>query len=166
LAAAAHEAGLLKAEKERLRARGKEQKQIISSLQGDVEEKDALLAALHKRNEQRAQKEAAASAMAPNVEDKKDRARRDADELKTRLQKVKGEHATRLKQKNVLIQTLRRQLKATADRLQKAEDAAARRATLNAVQAEQQQQQQQQQQGSVGNKSGGAAPASPATVFV
>lgn len=118
----------LNEENERLRKRVAEQRQAITEVEGRLEEQKQLCEALAKRKEvaqafsqsldrgQVAQGGVTTSSAA-NAPVSNSTARRQADELKEQLAQLKTENAQRIKQKNVLIMTLRRQLKSLSEKI-------------------------------------------------
>ena len=116
----------LTSENERLLKKVAEQRQAIVEVEGRLEDQKQLCEALAKRKDvaqafsqslDRNPLVATPAAAAPAAPSTNATARRQAEDLKEQLVQQKNEHAQRIKQKNVLIMTLRRQMKALGDKV-------------------------------------------------
>lgn len=109
----------LTAEQQRLKRRLAQQQDKVTSLTGELDEQHQLMDALKARKEHHAggrQPQTPGGAERPEKH-----STMQVDELKQKLVQAKADHTERIKQKNVLIQTLRRQLKGVSDKLVEAE---------------------------------------------
>lgn len=100
----------LTAEQARLKRRLSQQQEKIGRMTGELDEKNQLVDAIKARSSH-------AAARPPAPADKERHSCKEMDDLRAKLAQSKTDHTDRIKQKNVLIQTLRRQLKGVSDKL-------------------------------------------------